>query len=357
MQSGNPADLPQLNPGLFIYGFRGHDAETAEAIIRSIRDGYAGGVYLSDKDLYLGGDRNVKSPQQLMDLIAALKDNATFPLIVAADQEGIGVNRLDERFGFPQVNRDAFRENVEHPAVIYDLAEEQAIQLKYMGINVNFAPCVDLNTNPNNPVIGARGRSFSADPELVISSAKAFIEAHNKHGIITVLKHFPGHGSSSHDSHEEFTDVTNTWGRDELEPYKRLIDDEYAQAIMSSHVYMKDLDPKHPASLSEAVLQSILREELGFEGIVFSDDLQMGAISKHYDLSRSLELAMNSGTDILIFANNSPYDEELPKNIHHEVMKLLRNDRINEEKLHSAQQRIEYLQQKISSNEHKHRTN
>ena len=176
------------------------------------------------------------------------------------------------------------------------------------GINHNLAPVVDINSNPANPVIGALGRSFSADPAVVIAQARAFIEAHHAHDVTTTLKHFPGHGSSQADSHLGLVDVSATWQRDELEPYRVLIGEGIVDTVMTAHVFNTQLDPTYPATLSKATITGILRDELGFDGVVITDDMNMQAITSQYGFEQAAVLAVQAGADLLAYGNNLVYD-------------------------------------------------
>ena len=176
------------------------------------------------------------------------------------------------------------------------------------GINLNLAPVVDLDVNPSNPIIGSLGRSFSADPAVVTAQAGAFIAGHRAVGVKTTLKHFPGHGSSTGDTHLGVVDVTNTWSRTELQPFANLIRQRLPDAVLTAHVFNAHLDAEYPATLSGATINLILREQLGWQGVVISDDMQMGAIRKAYGYEDALRLAIEAGVDILTIAQQQVYE-------------------------------------------------
>lgn len=176
------------------------------------------------------------------------------------------------------------------------------------GITHNLAPVVDANTNPANPVIGRLGRSFGADPAAVIAQARAFIEAHRAHGVTTTLKHFPGHGSSQADSHLGLVDVSATWQPLELDPYRVLIGEGLVDAVMTAHVFNGRLDPDLPATLSKATITGLLRQELGYDGVVITDDMNMAAITGQYGFAQAAVLAIEAGADLLAYGNNLVYD-------------------------------------------------
>jgi beta-N-acetylhexosaminidase len=212
---------------------------------------------------------------------------ATIPLFICIDQEGGKVNRLKDKYGFPRsITADAMgRANSLDSVRFY--AEATASTLAGLGINVNFAPVVDLAADVTNPVIYKHGRAFSNNEDSVALLAKEFIKQHRRYGVITSLKHFPGHGSSKADTHLGIADVTSYWTERELKPYKTLIDSGYADAVMTSHIVNRNLDKDgHPGTLSAAILDGILRKRLGFDGLVFTDDMQM--LSRNITASRRL---------------------------------------------------------------------
>jgi beta-N-acetylhexosaminidase len=186
------------------------------------------------------------------------------------------------------------------------------------GFSVNFGPVADLNTNPNNQIIARFGRAFSAEVETVIAYDEAFIKAHHAAGLITALKHFPGHGSSTADSHEGFVDITRTWDEAELEPYRALIGEGIVDMVMVGHLYHADYaddDGETPSSLSPRWIDGVLRDELGFDGVVISDDLEMGAIRQHFTLEETVTKAVRAGMDVLLFSNTAKYRPELSQEI------------------------------------------
>ena len=187
-------------------------------------------------------------------------------------------------------------------------AKKIASTLKDLGFNMNFAPCVDLALNPNSSVIFKAQRAFSDDPLKVIKHANAYILAHNQYGILTVLKHFPGHGSLSADTHKGFSDATNSWTQKELEPYLALISSAAAQNVMVSHIFNKNIDDKYPASLSYKTVTGLLKGKLGFSGLVITDDMQMRAIADNYGFEEAITASINAGCDIIILGNNLVYD-------------------------------------------------
>jgi beta-N-acetylhexosaminidase len=316
--TATPLQQPTATPGpslrdkigqMLLVGFRGLTFDEAAEVVADIRDRNLGGILLFDTDQPThSAVRNVDSPAQLTALVAGLQALATSPLLVAIDEEGGLVARLDQRHGFPPTVSAADLGAQNDLAVTRAAGDQIAATLASVGVNLNLAPVVDLNVNPTNPIIGALGRSFSADPAIVTDQAEAFIEGHRAAGVWTTLKHFPGHGSSTGDTHLGVVDVTTTWSAVELEPFGNIIRDALADAVLTAHVFNATLDPEHPATLSQPTITGILRDQLGWDGLVISDDMQMGAIRQAYGYADAVRLAILAGVDVLTIAQQQVYE-------------------------------------------------
>ena len=251
-------------------------------------------------------NRNIVNFDQLKKLITSLQAQSNeLPLIVGVDQEGGRVARLGAKNGFkPWASAEYISKSGLTEAEILDYYTERAEELYEVGINLNFAPVVDLNTNPNNPIIGSLGRSFGLDANLVTKYSQLFIKAHHIFGIHCCLKHFPGHGSSETDTHKEFSDINENWSPEELIPYELLIKENLADTIMMSHVIHTEFSdqPWIPASLSKRA-RNHLRKVLGFNLPIISDDLQMNAISSLVDPIEASTIVSNAGSTFLIYSN------------------------------------------------------
>lgn len=329
-------------------GFRGTQLADDHFILRDLRKHNLGGVILFDYDLKSREyGRNIASPEQLRELTNRLRREARQPLFIAIDQEGGRVNRLSPRYGFPATLSHEELGRLDDPAETARHAAAQARTLREAGINFNLAPVVDLRVNPDNPVIARYGRAFAADPAKVTTQARAYIAGHRQEGVLTCLKHFPGHGSSTADSHFGFTDVSGSWRKDELIPYRELITAGLADAVMTAHVFNAQLDKDLPATLSPAVIDGLLRKELGFPGPVLSDDLQMAAISARHSLPEAVEKAVLAGVDILIFGNNLAYDEEIVPRVLAILHGLLRREVIDEARIDASWRRIQKLKEAL----------
>lgn len=333
---------------MIMVGFRGFDVSEKDYIVRDIKNRNLGGIIIFDYDVLLKkAERNVKSPEQLKSLLGKLASYAETPLFIAVDQEGGKVARLKAKYGFPESVSAKFLGDKNDISFTENEAGKIGFILNEMGININFAPVVDLNINPENPAIGKYERSFSADADIVINNAEAFINGLGKYGILACLKHFPGHGSAWNDSHYGMADVSDTWIEDELVPYKELIKKDLVDIIMTAHIFNKKLDQDYPATLSKKILTGLLRNELGFDGVIISDDMQMKAISDYYGLRKSIYLALDGGIDILMFCNNSDYDEKITEKIIRIVKSLVMNNKISFERIEESYNRIMKLKSKI----------
>lgn len=306
-QSSEPTLEEKIGEMLMI-GFKGFEVSDTSHIVRDIQEYHLGGVVLFDYDVPTGRPvRNIESPEQVQNLISQLNDLSDRKLFIAVDQEGGRVARLKESRGFAGNVSAQHLGKIDHVDSTRHYAETMANQLSELGFNVNFAPVIDLNINPENPVIGRIERSFSPNPKIVEKHASIFLEEFNEHDILGVLKHYPGHGSAWNDSHVGMADVTETWQENELEPYRELIQSDQRFAIMTAHVLNENLDEEWPATLSKEVQTDLLRNELGFEGVLFSDDMQMEAIRSFYGLETAITRAINAGVDVVVFGNNSVY--------------------------------------------------
>ncbi|OGZ78124.1 MAG: hypothetical protein A2358_02100 [Candidatus Staskawiczbacteria bacterium RIFOXYB1_FULL_37_44] len=222
-------------------------------------------------------------------------------------------------------------------------------ELKSLGFNMNLAPVIDLNTNPNNPIIGKLGRSFSSDSEEIFRQSKTFIENHLSNNIITVEKHFPGQGSATEDTHIGVADITNTFNEKELIPYQKLNNEGLLNAVMMGHVINKNIDKNYPASMSSAFIDGILRKQIGFNGVIISDDMQMTAITKNYGFKDSIIKFINAGGDIVSILNNSPggYDEQLAYKTRDIIFNAVKDKKIDEKRITESYNRIINLKKKF----------
>ncbi len=330
---------------MLMLGFQGVAVGEDENIVRALRDQHVGSVVLFDLNASGRGSRrrNIVSPEQVAQLTADLQALATLPLLISIDQEGGQVARLSPKYGFPATLSHAALGRSDDLDFTREQAGVMGKTLAEVGINLNLAPVVDVRVNPNNPIIARVERSFSADPERVAAHAEAFIEGHHTHGVRCTLKHFPGHGSSVGDTHHGFTDVTNSWGEAELIPYRELIGKGKVDAIMTAHIFNSKLDPDLPATLSPAVIDGLLRGELGYDGVVISDDIQMRGITDLFKVEKAFELAILAGVDIIAVANNLTYAGAISDRFVATVMRLLDEGVIDAARIDQSYQRVARL--------------
>jgi len=328
---------------MIMIGFKGTAVNNGwtETVAEQIKEKKVGGILLLK--------RNIAYPSQIKQLTSYLQNVSPEQLFIAVDQEGGKIQRINETNGFTHYNTAKETANILTPNEALNQYEEMASQLKKTGINFNLAPVVDLNINENSPAIGALERSFSKNPDTVVKYARTFITAHRKFNILTTLKHFPGHGSALEDSHKGVTDITKTWSEYELKPFKILINNNLADSVMVGHLFNRYLDKKYPATLSHKIITNILRNKLGFGGVVISDDLQMKALSRYYLMKDIVIRAVNAGCDILIFANYFSPDKYLPNKVISILKQAVKNKAVDEKSIENSYRRIMKLKEKIKS--------
>lgn len=346
----------------FIVGFYGTTPERAKIQLeRYIRDYHIGGVILFGrhsvdnitedekvrKDSLFPGNisQDKKELENLTGYIQELNTQySNIPLFIGVDQEGGLISRLRNcglgpTLSHAELGQEAVSKTTEEASRI-------AQYLQGLGFNLNFAPVVDLATNPDNPVIVKHKRSFGADPAVVIKRAKAYILAHIQEGISPCIKHFPGHGSTAGDTHEDFTDASQTWTKQEIEPYRELIAEGIVDLIMASHVYNDQIDDTYPASLSQKTLTDLLRQDLGYTGAIITDDIEMKALLKHYSYEQIIALSAKAGVDLFIIGNHDARREGVENSI--EALQALYNKgEISEEDVETPYKRILSLKQKL----------
>ncbi|MBT8354230.1 MAG: hypothetical protein KJO60_06890 [Desulfofustis sp.] len=298
---------------LLIVGFLGPTLDQGMPIHRDILDHGLGGVILFNRCLHNPDQTaNIVSPGQLKELCTELQNLAPRTLLIGVDQEGGKVRRLWPEAGFEDLcSARQMGSDTDDTALTREQAQTTAAMLAELGINCNFAPVVDLNTNTSNPIIGTLERSFSDDPLHVARHAAAWIDAHRTRGVLSCVKHFPGHGSSAADSHLGFVDISENWERHELEPYRILLRQDMVDLVMTGHLFNRHLDTDHPATLSAPIIDGLLRTELGYQGVVVSDDMQMKAISDHYGFEEAVCRSLAAGVDMLVFGNNLEYGSDI----------------------------------------------
>lgn len=323
---------------MVIVGFDGYAVN--DAIRAMIRNYHVGGIILYSY--------NVQNSNQLLALVNTLKRvNAIngIPLFISVDEEGGRVSRMPaELKKFPA---NAVIGSKNNGDLSYRIGKVIAEEIKAFGFNMDFAPVLDINSNPDNPVIG--DRSFGPNPQIVSKLGVQTMKGIQAEGVIPVVKHFPGHGDTSVDSHVGLPVVNYDLNRlksFELVPFAEAVKNG-ADAVMVAHILLNKIDPANPSSLSKAVITDILRGQLNFNGVVISDDMTMGAIVKNYDLANAAVKSINAGGDIVLVSRG--YDNEV------KVMDALKNAVLNgtisRQRLDDSVYRILKLKRKYSLND------
>lgn len=339
--------VERLAARMLIVGFKGDSITPDNPVVSYLKDTKVGGIILFDIDLTGSrklGSRNVTGRDQIKKLTDDLRQLAGYPLLITADQEGGLVQRLKPQYGFEAVPSAKELGMTGSTDSTYRWSLVLAQQLKDAGIDLNLAPEVDVHRD-DCPVIGQLDRAYSHNADSVAIHAEAAIDAFHALGIKATLKHFPGHGSATADSHYGLTDVTANWDERELIPFKRLIDSGMADAIMTAHIFNRKLDPDLPATLSKKIINQLLREKLGYTGVIITDDLYMQGIIDNYDIENALILAIDAGADMIIVGNNitTGFESDRPAKLVNIIADAVENGRIDVARLIEANQRIEQL--------------
>ena len=327
------ADLNEMIGQMIIVGFVGDNVKSKgfKEVLKQVENNEISGVIFFED--------NIKNKEEFLKMTSALKNSkAKYPPFIAIDMEGGYVQRMNKNNGF---------KNFKSAKQISKLTEDEAYKeyfemakmLKEADINLNFAPCVDIAINKDS-IIDKKERSYSNDPKVVVKYAKQFIKAHEKNNIITSIKHFPGHGSPTGDTHLGFVDATKTYSDNELYPYLYLANLNDMQTVMISHVYNKNIDERYPASLSYKTIEKFLRVQTNFDGVIITDDLDMGAIRKNYDLYEIVSLSINAGENILLFSNRFEHDKKLVDKINLAIKRGLVDGYILSDNLVNSYERI-----------------
>ena len=335
---------------MLMVGFMGTSAPKNSQICRDIAKYDLAGVILFDMNpINHKQAKNIANKAQVARLTKELQEcSKDRKLLISVDQEGGRVQRLKSKYGFygkfPKA-KDISHLSDEKVKWHY---EKMGAELASVGINYNLAPDVDLAINKRNHVIYKLGRSFGEDPKQVVHYASIFINAMHDNGVLTSLKHFPGHGSSLGDTHKGFVDVTKLWKPIELEPYRLLAQSQTIDTVMVAHVFNAKLDSKYPATLSKKIVNGKLRGEFGFNGVVITDDLQMGAITKKYGLRNTLKLAINAGDDILLFGNQLSVKSMVKTStLVNTIKSLIQSKEVRLSDIEASNNRVERLKAKL----------
>ncbi|WP_368652967.1 beta-N-acetylhexosaminidase [Ornithinibacillus sp. 4-3] len=296
---------------------------------RLINDYKVGGIILFSD--------NIESQEQTSALLEEIEhenDQNNTPLFLGVDQEGGRVVRLSEEVEkLPTAASIGEQDNLD---LSFEFGELLSKQVQLYGFNLDFAPVLDVNSNPNNPVIG--DRSFGTRPEIVGEHGVEVMKGIQSENVIPVIKHFPGHGDTDTDSHLELPQVNKTLQElEELEllPFKQAIE-AGADVVMTAHILLPEIDPDYPASISKNIIQGVLREELAFDGVVMTDDMTMEGLTNHFDIGEAAVQSIKAGTDVILVAHN--YEDIAT--VFNSLKGAVENGDITEERLNESLTRI-----------------
>ncbi|MEO5969480.1 MAG: beta-N-acetylhexosaminidase [Bdellovibrionia bacterium] len=309
---------------LFIIGFSG--LELAEETSAFISQAGIGGVILFSL--------NADTPAQIAELTNEIKAcrNDT-PMLISVDHEGGRVQRFKK--GFTKIPEAAAIAAMNSPKLAFEISEIVAKELKAVGINLNFCPVADIATNPKNPVIG--NRSYGITEEAVSKYVTAVIRGHLVHGVQVCVKHFPGHGDTSVDSHLALPSVDTpleVLREREFKPFQKAFKARCGM-VMTAHILNTKIDSQFPATLSKIFLQDILRKELRYEKLIVSDDLDMKAIADNYGAEEAPRLALEAGCDMLIYRT-----EATARHGYESLIKALENQTLSAETVLRSVERV-----------------
>lgn len=319
---------------LLLVGFHGASSASPSArlLARQVRRGQVGAVFFVHQ--------NIGSAAQVKDLLRLFQGGAGTPLL-AIDHEGGVVQRLTEAHGFtrvPAAREVAARLSSEAARALYAQAGRE---LAALGFNLNLGPVLDVD-EPGNPAIGVFGRAYGTDPERIARYAQAFVDGFASAGILCAAKHFPGHGRAVSDSHDGVADISATWTESELEPFARAVAAPRPPPLMmTGHLRLDSMAPDgRPATLSRALVTGLLRERLGYRGVVVTDDLDMGAISRIMGRRHAVVQALAAGSDLLMVKNLFGYDPLMPQRAVGWVRKAIARGELSEAQIMQAAERV-----------------
>jgi beta-N-acetylhexosaminidase len=327
-----------------MFGFSGSTAASASA--QQLSRHVAGGR-VKNIVFVLG---NVGPLHELKEVVALFQRGAPFKARLAIDHEGGAVQRLGPQHGCTALPRPldvARTKTVQEALQLYAKAGREFTTL---GFDINLAPVVDLYQRAN-PGIGEYGRAFSDDPAEVTKFGRAFVEGFEASGAICTLKHFPGHGRAVTDSHEKLPDITKSWTPRELEPFASMITSGHARIIMGGHLRLGSVETRDiPTTLSRAVTSGLVRERLGFDGVIMTDDIDMIAIARTMSRKEAFIRSLSAGNDIVMIRNEAHYDPDLPSVVVEWVAKAIAEGTLSRGDIAVSADRVRRLKRSLRPN-------
>ena len=334
-QTQEKPTLRKMIAQMIMVGFNGSDPKTAKEAVSEAKYQRFGGVMMLGK--------NISDKKNLTALSSAFKE-AQEGIFIAIDEEGGWVTRFKDKEGFETfISAQKVAKTLDLGAA-GELYGKMAQQLKDVGVNVNFAPVVDV-LNPKSTIIGSRGRAFSADIDEVSLYASEFMRASQARGVIAAMKHFPGHGNVEADSHTAKVVIEN-FDYGELKPYFDAVRKNEAKMIMVGHIYLMQRDSELPASLSPVIIDGLLRGELKFDGVVISDDMLMGGL-KDFTLQEKVINFINAGGDVMLFSDYKIDGRRTAELITQLVVDAVGAKQIPKERIEESYERIMKLKNSI----------
>ena len=325
---------------LLLVGFYGTSSASPSArlLARQVRRGQVGAVF------FVG--QNIGTAEELINLLHLFRSGSTHPLL-AIDHEGGIVQRLTHAHGFTRVPAARNVAATMSSAEARDLYALSGRELAELGFNVNLGPVLDVD-EPSNPAIGAFGRAYDTDPERIAAYGQAFVEGFASAGMLCAAKHFPGHGRSVSDSHHGVADISATWTEAELEPFARLLASSHAPPmVMTGHLRLDPVAPDgRPATISEPIVTGLLRQRLGYRGVVVTDDLDMGAVSHLMSRKEAFVQALAAGNDLLMIKNLFGYDPLMPQRAVGWVRTAIAQGTLSKEQVTAAAERVRAIRRK-----------
>ena len=333
--------LDRMVGSMIMCGFRGETLTSDDPFFHSLASGHVGHVLIFDRDVATRGPRNIRSKAQLTALLSDIRHAAGHPLLIAVDQEGGRVARLKPVYGFAHLPSPK-EMGAGKTEATRNYALHAAKEMRAVGITVDFAPSVDVASSSNS-LVGSQGRCFGRKSQDVVRHGLAFSEGLALGGVIPTLKHFPGIGCAKDDSHVQRMDVSDCFDETvDLAPYRAAFASGWRGMVMVGHA-QTPYDAVYPASLSRAVIEGLLRGKLGFDGVVVSDDLQMGAILDYYTLDDAVRLAVLAGADILLFGNNLHWRPDMGEKAYESLRRQVESGAIPKERIERSYARIQAL--------------
>ena len=317
--------LRQKISQMFITGFAGQNIVFNRNFVNLVENGLGGVIFFT---------HNISGEKQFRELISNINEKASIPMFFSIDQEGGRVERTEKIHGGKKYlsAKNAYEMGLSY---LQNQTKEIALELKGYGINMNFAPVLDVNTNKDNPIIGER--AFSSNADDVVTGAKIVIREYEKYGIITVGKHFPGHGAASADSHK--TLPTINLSKEEMEEHLKPFNEAIKiglPAVMAAHVLYPSLDEnENPASISKKILNDLLINQMEFNGVIITDDMEMNGIKGFTRLEACIK-AINAGVNMFIYRDTTKEVYELIEKLEKAVIEGI----IPEEKVDNSVEKI-----------------